>query len=123
LSAYATKKYRSFVGAYVRGTVERADMTFMVDSGASLLTLSRDQIRRLGVDPADLRFDQTTSTANGIGRAASVTIGEVSFGGKVLRNVPALVNYAPLDYPLLGTSLFLQQMHFETGRGACALRW
>jgi clan AA aspartic protease (TIGR02281 family) len=107
---------------YVRGTVERADMTFMVDSGASLPTLSRDHIRRLGVDPAQLNYDQTTSTANGIGHAARVTIGEVSFGGKVLRNVPALVNYAPLDYPLLGTSL-LQQMHLEMGRGACALRW
>jgi clan AA aspartic protease (TIGR02281 family) len=108
---------------YVRGTVEGADMTFMVDSGSALPTLDRNQIRRLGVDPAQLRFDQTTSTTNGIGHAASVTISEMRLGGTVLHNVPALVNYTALDYPLLGTSILLQQMHFETGRGACALRW
>lgn len=107
---------------FVRGTVGGVSMTFLVDSGASGLAFSRDHIRRLGVDPLGLRYDQSVRTANGTGRAALVSVDELRLGAFVLRDVPAMVDYAGADYPLLGMSV-LKYVHLEIGRGACALRW
>jgi clan AA aspartic protease (TIGR02281 family) len=107
---------------FVRGTVGSVAMTFLVDSGASGLAFSRDHIRRLGVDPSQLGYNQPVRTANGIGRAALVTVDELRLGTFVLRDVPATVDYAGADYPLLGMSV-LKYMQLEMGRGACALRW
>lgn len=107
---------------YVRATVNGVAMTMLVDSGASVLSFSREMIWRAGIDPGRLRYDQRTSTANGIGRAAAVTLAELRLGSFVLRDVPAAVDYAGMDAPLLGASV-LKYLHFEIGRGACALRW
>jgi len=106
----------------VRATVAGVPMTMLVDTGASIISFNRDHARRLGVDPARLVYDVPTHTANGIGRAASVILSELRLGDLVLRDVPAMIDYAGADYPLLGGPVF-NHVQLDIGRGACALRW
>jgi clan AA aspartic protease (TIGR02281 family) len=108
---------------YVSGTVNSTvPFDFLVDSGASNLSFSRNQISKVGVNPAGLSYNHRIITANGIGRAASVVVNEVRLGDFVLRDVPADVDNIGSDSPLLGMSI-LKFMQLEIGRGSCGLRW
>lgn len=89
----------------VRATVDRRRMTMMVDTGASFLTLTSEDAAAIGIDAKTLRFDIPVQTANGMIRAAPVTIDKVAIGSIQRADVKALV--APpqaLDQSLLGMS-------------------
>ena len=104
------------------GTVNGVPFTFLVDTGASSLSFSRDHMRQLGINAAGLRYNQLTETANGTGHAASIVVRELKLGGFVLTNIPAQVDYAGAGEPLIGMSV-MKFMKLEIGRGGCALRW
>src|SRR5579863_1093531 len=59
---------------YVDAEVNGAPIHFMVDTGASYVTLSPDDARTAGLDLSDTDFNQRASTANGIARIAPVTL-------------------------------------------------
>ena len=108
---------------YISGSVNGGTpFEFLVDSGSANLSFNRAHIRKLGLDPARLRYNQQTSTANGTGRAANIVVRELNLGGFVLHDVPAQIDYAGMDEPLLGMSI-LKDMQFEIGHDECALRW
>lgn len=103
---------RSIDGHFaVRAGVNDTNLTLMVDTGASFVTLTPDDAEAIGIDLSDLRFGVPIRTANGIIRAAPVRIERVAIGSIERSNVPALV--APpdtLDQSLLGMS-FLDTLH------------
>jgi aspartyl protease family protein len=76
----------------------------MVDTGASVVALTRDDARRLGfrLQPAD--FTGTVITASGQVRAAPVQLGAVSIGSARVDRVEALVVETGLTHSLLGMS-------------------
>ena len=89
----------------VRTGVDGVTMTMMVDTGASLVTLTPEDAARIGIDTARLDFTMPIQTANGMIRAAPVTIRRISIGTIARNNVKALV--APpgaLQESLLGMS-------------------
>jgi aspartyl protease family protein len=89
----------------VRANVDRRRMLMMVDTGASYVTLTSEDAVAIGVDKDALHFSVPVQTANGMIRAAPVTIDKVAIGSIVRSDVPALV--APpkaLDQSLLGMS-------------------
>ncbi|MBN8996447.1 MAG: TIGR02281 family clan AA aspartic protease [Rhizobiales bacterium] len=89
----------------VLGAAGAKPVMFLVDTGASFVTLSPEDARGAGIDLAGLRYDLPIRTANGTMVAAPVSIGEVSVGGIVRRNVRGLVAPAgALDQSLLGMS-------------------
>jgi len=95
----------------VRASVDDVPLTMLIDTGASLVTLSQRDAERVGVDPASLAYVVPIRTANGTMRAASVTLDSLAIGTITQRNVPALV--APpgaLGQSLLGMS-FLDGLH------------
>lgn len=97
--------------------VNRASVRFVVDTGASTIVLSARDARRVGLDPDELRYDVSTRTANGIGRAARVRLDELRIGGLLRRDIAALV--APpgsLSISLLGQN-FLESLHSYEKRG------
>ncbi len=89
--------------------VDGVDIRFLVDTGASDVTLTPQDARRLGFNLEKLRFDKVYNTANGIVRGAPVRLGVVKIGPLEMENVRASVNSAPMSHSLLGMS-FLERL-------------
>lgn len=83
-------------------TIEGVRVTFLVDTGATQMVLSRADAQRVGLDPSRLIYSVPTTTANGRVVSAPVTLAEVSLGPFTDRDVPALVNGGELSVSLLG---------------------
>ncbi|MBY3221820.1 TIGR02281 family clan AA aspartic protease [Rhizobium laguerreae] len=82
----------------------------LVDTGASMVALSREDAERIGIDLSRLTYSMTIMTANGRGRAAPVTLDQVAIGPIVRNNVAASVaEDGRLDQSLLGMS-FLETL-------------
>ena len=76
----------------------------MVDTGASVVSLTRADAERLGVHVTAADFSGTIVTAAGRVRAAPVTLASVSIGGTRVNDVEALVIENGLPHSLLGMS-------------------
>lgn len=94
---------------FAEAEVEGKKVMFMVDTGASVIALSRDDARRLGITPAERDFNQPISTANGTTRGAPVTLGSVAIGPIDIRYVEAMVIEGEMQGSLLGMS-FLNRL-------------
>jgi aspartyl protease family protein len=99
--------FRSGRGGHfqIRATINGADVLTIFDTGASAVVLTETDARAVGIDTASLDYDVPVSTANGTGRAASVTLDHVEIGGIERRNIRAFVaENGALDTSLLGMS-------------------
>ena len=101
----------------VRGAVNGAGLTLLVDTGASSVVLTHEAARAAGLSVSALTYDIVVETANGRARAASVLLDSIAVGGIVERRVPGLVA-APgaLGGSLLGMS-FLSRLDSFVFRG------
>lgn len=63
----------------------------MIDTGATLVAMNRSTARRIGISPAQLEYNQEVDTANGVARAAFVTIDRLQVGQISLDKVQAVV--------------------------------
>ncbi|HVY20518.1 MAG TPA: TIGR02281 family clan AA aspartic protease [Bauldia sp.] len=89
----------------VRAKVQDVPMMMLVDTGASFVTLTQADAKKIGIDPGDLHFSLPIRTANGMIQAAPVTIAKLAVGSIERKNVAALVAPArSLDQSLLGMS-------------------
>jgi aspartyl protease family protein len=109
-----------FVEPIVNGTRLR----MMVDTGASLVVLSRDDARLIGINPAPAEFRVKVSTANGPVLVAPITLKEITVGPLSVRDVPAAVfPDNKLQLGLLGMSFLSKLSHFEVAGGRLVLKW
>lgn len=76
----------------------------MVDTGASVVALTRDDAARLGMDLKPADFSGTVITASGPVRAAPVRLKAVAVAGARVDEVEALVVEQGLPHSLLGMS-------------------
>jgi aspartyl protease family protein len=80
-------------------------ISMLVDTGASMVALSREDAERVGIIPENLTYSMSVMTANGRAQAAPVTLSEVAIGPIVRNNVNASVaEDGKLDQSLLGMS-------------------
>ena len=107
---------------WVNARVDGVGFRFMVDTGATTVVLSKADVRRLGIDPASLRYERTVHTANGATKAAAIRLRELAIGPIVVTDVPALVNATPLSEPLLGMRLLERLSSVEIKNGTLTLR-
>lgn len=77
---------------------------FVVDTGATDIALTREDARRIGIDPDGLAYTQTAMTANGPVGSAPVRIRSFRLGDFEDSNVPASVNEGEMFGSLLGMS-------------------
>lgn len=104
------------------GRIDGRQVSFMVDTGASVIALSEREANRLGIHPGRGDFNSSVRTANGVVRAAAVTLKSVDVGGLVVRNVQALVvPGAALGENLLGLSYLTKLKRFEYANGRLIL--
>ncbi len=91
--------------ALVNGT----HVNFLVDTGATVVSLSPFDAQRIGFDLDALTFNRLISTANGRVLMAPVTLRSVTIGDITLENVRAVIASEGLDHSLLGMS-FLSRL-------------
>ncbi len=90
-NGYLLKK-RSDGHFYVDAWVNNDPVSFMVDTGASTVILTRETASYLGFDFWDEDFDGLVKTAAGEVRAARITLDEINIGDEVIAyGVPAIV--------------------------------
>ena len=84
--------------------IEGRAVRVMVDTGASVVALTRDDAARLGLKLLAEDFSATVITASGPVRAAPVQLQAVAVAGARVERVQALVVEAGLPHSLLGMS-------------------
>jgi aspartyl protease family protein len=109
-----------FVEPIINGTRLR----MLVDTGASLVVLTRDDARLIGINPAPADFRAKVSTANGPVMVAPILLKQVTVGAFSVRDVPAAVfPDNTLQVGLLGMSFLSNLSPFEVGKGRLVLKW
>jgi len=106
------------VDAEINGRTVR----MLVDTGATMVALSRQDAERIGLATHQLYYTGRVRTANGIARVARVTLDEISLGDIALRDVAAAVIDAPLGTSLLGMSFLGRLDGFTIEDGRLVLR-
>jgi aspartyl protease family protein len=106
----------------VEGAIDGRRLEFIVDTGASVVTLTESDAARLGFHPAARDYVAQLKTANGTVRAAPMRLGMVEIGGLMLRNVQAVVlPDEALSENLLGLSFLSRLRRFEYREGRLVL--
>ncbi len=107
------------VDTLVNGT----HVSMLADTGATFVTLSHEDARRIGIDVNALTYDVPLRTANGVAYGAIIDIDEVEVGGILVRKVRAIVSQADvLAFSLLGMSYFREIGSFQLSGDQLILR-
>jgi aspartyl protease family protein len=102
--------------------VDGATVHFIVDTGATLVTLSPADAEAAGISPGSLDFTMVMNTANGRVRAAPVTLREVRIGQFALDDVQAAV-VENLSVSLLGMSFLSRLDRWQMQDGTLTISW
>ncbi len=120
-SAYAIKK--SSDGQYwAVAQVNRSNVKFLVDTGASVIALTPGDAKRIGVPMQSLNYTSPVNTAGGKIMAAPTTISKVSLGNIRVKNVRAVVIPEGLSHSLLGMSFLGELQRVEAHKNVMILR-
>jgi aspartyl protease family protein len=107
----------------VHPSIDNFRVKMLVDTGASIVALTAEDARNLGLKPSASDYSMSLSTANGTVRAARVMLREVRLGEIVVRNVEAVVMPpGALTMSLLGTSFLGKLQGYEVQTGRMVLR-
>lgn len=87
---------------YIAAQVNGASVEFVLDTGATMLVLTREDAEAAGLDPENLIFTGRAMTANGEVRTAPVRLDTVTLGPATDKNIPAVVNSGDMSQSLLG---------------------
>ena len=114
-------------GAYghflTQAQIDGRSIDVMVDTGASLVALTYEDAKSVGlfIKPSD--FTSVAQTANGSTRVAPVTISRISIGEITVRNVPAVVSArGASERTLLGMSFLKRLTRVEMRAGMLVLQ-
>lgn len=98
-------------------------VSMLADTGATLVTLTSEDARRIGIDVNALAYDIPLRTANGVTHGASIDIDEIEVGGILVRKVAAIVSQPnALHRSLLGMSYFREIGSFQLSGDQLVLR-
>ena len=98
---------------WAEANVDGRAVRFLVDTGATAVSLNLADAQRLGIDPRQLTYDYSVITADGRTRAATVKLASVTVAGARINNVDALVIEKGLQTSLLGMSYLGRLSRFE----------
>lgn len=102
--------------------VNNKTINLLVDTGASFISLTRADARRLGIKLETLNYNLRMQTANGVTRAAPVTLRVVKVGSIEVRDVQAVVHENEgLNQSLLGMSFLSALRSFSASENMLVL--
>ncbi|HUX63150.1 retropepsin-like aspartic protease family protein [Sulfuricella sp.] len=93
------------------GNINGTGTRMMVDTGASMVSMGKDEAKRLGISYLNGERGMV-STANGVVPAYHVTLNTVRVGNLTLNQVDGLVQESNMPYVLLGMS-FLKRLEIK----------
>lgn len=100
-------EYNHFV---VSARVNQAEIEFLVDTGASIITLTDDDARQAGIAVDSLRYTIPVSTANGRAMVAPIVLSNISVGQISINGLHAMVAQpGRLSQSLLGMN-FMERL-------------
>ena len=100
-----------------------ATLRFLFDTGASSVVIRAEDAAKLGVNVDKLNFSQVISTANGVSRAAEITLDRLTVGSISLTRVRAMVaRPGGLAENLLGMSFLERLASFSVENSRLVLR-
>ncbi|MGE5534026.1 MAG: TIGR02281 family clan AA aspartic protease [Acidobacteriota bacterium] len=106
----------------VNADVDGQRIDFIVDTGASLVTLRESDAASLGIRPMPADYTAVVSTANGRIKAARTQLNRIEIGDITVYNVSALVlPDEALGTSLLGTSFLSKLGRYEYANGRMVL--
>ena len=105
---------------YATGSVNGAAVRFLVDTGATMVSLGANDARRIGLD-FNRGQKSMTQTANGQTMVSKVKLDTVRIGDVTLHNVDALIHQTEMPMALLGMS-FLNRMEMQRDGSTMTLR-
>lgn len=102
---------RSFGGSFrINADVNGSSIPMIFDTGATAVVLTTEDAEAAGFDTGRLRYAVRVQTANGVGRAAGVTLDRIIVGDIERRNIRAFVaEDGALEMSLLGMT-FLETL-------------
>lgn len=107
---------------HVDARIDGRRMDFLVDTGASVIALNETAAARLGLRPARRDYTVSTTTANGVIKAAPVRFDHVEIDGVGVRDVQGIVlPDEALRENLLGMSFLSRLRRFEIANGKLVL--
>ena len=89
---------------YVKAKINGVDISFLVDTGASDLVLTREDAEKVGINVATLPFLGSANTANGTVSIAYTRLAEVRLGSYLDSAVSASISGGEMVKSLLGMS-------------------
>ncbi|WP_321394980.1 retropepsin-like aspartic protease family protein [Emcibacter sp.] len=99
-------------------------VSFVVDTGASHISLSFEDAEEIGLDPADLVFDGEVSTANGTAPVARVNLSSIRVGNIEMYDMPATISSpGALPFSLLGMNFLNRLNSFRIEDGDLVLHY
>lgn len=107
---------------WAEADIDGRSVRVLVDTGASVVALTREDAVRLGLRLTPADFKSSVQTASGPARAAAVTLKSVAVAGAEVREVQALVVERGLGQSLLGMSYLGRLSAFEATPAALTLR-
>lgn len=107
---------------WAEADIEGRAVRVLVDTGASVVALTREDALRLGLKLTAADFSRTVQTAAGPARAAAVTLDHVAVAGARVEDVQALVVEDGLSQSLLGMSYLGRLSAFEATPAGLTLR-
>ncbi len=103
-----------------QGTINGTSVRFLVDTGATMISLGAGDARRIGIDTSRGQ-KAMTNTANGQAMVTKVQLDNVRIGDVTLHGVDALVHQGELPVALLGMS-FLNRMEMQRDGSTMTLK-
>ena len=106
-----------------KASINGNDITVIVDTGATAVALSFEDAQEAGLRPGNLDFNIPVATANGVAKAARVTIDRIEVGSVKADDVDALVlPEGALKGTLLGMTFLNRMRSFRVEDGMLYLR-
>lgn len=106
----------------VDGEIDGEAISFMTDTGATVVVIGYEEADRIGLRPHTLEFSGVSRTANGQARVAPIVIDRLRVGEIEVRDVQAMVaEEGKLHVNLLGMSFLGRLSRFEIENGELVL--
>lgn len=106
-----------------RAMINGSEIDFLVDTGATIIFIGREDARRVGIDLKKLVYNNTAQTASGKIKFARVKLKEVRVGNIIVRNVEAAIAQTDqVAVNLLGMTFLSRIKSFEFKGNRLVLR-
>lgn len=106
-----------------RGMINGSHVDFLVDTGATIVFISQEEARRVGIDPNKLDYNRVALTASGKTNFAKVYLDNVSIGGISVNDVEAAIAQSDdVTHNLLGMTFLSRIKGFEFSGGRLIMR-